>query len=365
MKKKIVTILGARPQFIKAAMVSRVLLQEEDIEEIIIHTGQHYDNNMSEVFFTEMRIPAPTYNLGVSGGGHGYMTGRMMCEMEILVEKEKPDLILLYGDTNSTLAGALVARKLNIPVAHVEGGLRNFDMTIPEDVNRIITDRVSDLIFCPTDLAINNLQKEGFDSFPCTIVKTGDLMYDAVLFYEASLPKVKTEEKSSYILCTIHRAHNTTTPGIFETFAALNLIAENNNIIFPVHPRTRKALEQYGIQLHDNITMIEPQGYLEMVKWLRDADCVITDSGGLQKEAYALHKKSLLLMDHTPWEELVSNSFSVVTDITTKAIMENWKKMLEQRPDFEIKLYGDGNSNRQIVDGLKFFLGTIVSLDRR
>lgn len=355
MKKKIVTILGARPQFIKAAMVSRVLENEKDIEEIIIHTGQHFDANMSEVFFTEMGIPTPVYNLGVSGGGHGNMTGRMMCELEELIEKEQPDLVLVYGDTNSTLAGTLVARKLNIPIAHVEGGLRNFDMTIPEDVNRIVTDRLSDIIFAPTDLAVKNLQNEGFDSFPCTIVKTGDLMYDAVLYYAAQLD-VQAVEENDYVLCTIHRAHNTTTPGIFETFAALNSIAEDVNIIFPVHPRTQKALIQYNIQLHENIRMIEPQGYLEMVKLLRGAMFVITDSGGLQKEAYALHKKSLLLMDHTPWEELVTHSFSVITDIKTSAILENWSKMLEQSPDFKIKLYGDGDSNRQIVAGLNSFL---------
>jgi UDP-GlcNAc3NAcA epimerase len=352
--KKIITILGARPQFIKAAMVSRELEKEDQLKEIIVHTGQHYDINMSEVFFQEMGIPEPVYNLGVSGGGHGLMTGRMMVEIEEVLLKEKPDLTLLYGDTNSTLAGALVSRKLNIPVAHVEGGLRNFDMTIPEDVNRIVTDRLSDIIFCPTELAMENLHKEGFDTFPCRIIKTGDLMFDAVRYYAAHIVNDKSDE-SGYILCTIHRAHNTTAPGIHETFAALNEIAASEQIIFPVHPRTKKAIEQYRITLHPNIKTIEPQGYLSMVKLLNNSTVVITDSGGLQKEAYALGKKSLQLMDYTPWEELITNGFSVVTEISKKEILDNWSKVKGMQPDFSINLYGDGHTNRQIVNALVQF----------
>lgn len=352
--KKIITILGARPQFIKAAMVSREMEKEKRLREIIVHTGQHYDINMSEVFFTEMGIPAPTYNLGVSGGDHSTMTGRMMIEMQQVVEKEKPDLVMLYGDTNSTLAGALVARKLNIPIAHVEGGLRNFDMTIPEDVNRIVTDRLSDIIFCPTDLAIDNLRKEGFESFPCRIIKTGDLMFDAVRYYAERSDKT-TNTAGDYILCTIHRAHNTTEPGIFETFAALNEIAATQKIIFPVHPRTKKALEQFNIELHPNISTIDPQGYLSMVNLLKNSLVVITDSGGLQKEAYALGKKSLQLMDYTPWEELITNGFSVVTEINKNAILENWKKLQDMEPDFSICLYGNGSTSYQIVNELVHF----------
>lgn len=353
--KKLVTILGARPQFIKAAILSRELNKEKQIEEIIVHTGQHYDINMSEVFFQEMGIPAPVYNLGVSGGGHGLMTGRMMVEIEEVLVKENPDLVLLYGDTNSTLAGALVARKLNIPVAHVEGGLRNFDMTIPEDVNRIVTDRLSDIIFCPTDLAIENLRKEGFESFPCRIIKTGDLMFDAVRYY-ASEQADSGQNETGYILCTIHRAHNTTAPGIHETFAALNEIAVSQKIIFPVHPRTKKALDQYNITLHPNIEAIEPQGYLNMVKLLKNSSVVITDSGGLQKEAYALGKKSLQLMDYTPWEELITNGFSVVTEINRKDILRNWTKLHAMQPDFSINLYGNGNTSRKVVNELVRFL---------
>jgi len=358
--KKIVTVLGARPQFIKAAMVSRELAGEESLQEIIIHTGQHFDTEMSEIFFREMDIPSPAYNLGVSGGTHGTMTGRMMMELEPILIKEKPGLLLLYGDTNSTLAGALVARKLNIPIAHVEAGLRNFDMRIPEDVNRILTDRVSALLFCPTNVAIENLKKEGFESFPCAIIKTGDLMFDAVVHYAQLLSskqhtsQIKKPQK--YILCTIHRALNTEPPGIFETFEALNSIAGSEKIIFPIHPRTKKALLQNHIELHPNIVSLPPQGYLDMVDLLKDCSSVITDSGGLQKEAYALKKKSLLLMSYTPWEELVENQFSVVTGIEKKAILKQWEELQTLMPDFNIQLYGTGNTGKCILKEIKSFL---------
>lgn len=358
---KIITVLGARPQFIKAAMVSRELQKEKEIEEVIIHTGQHYDINMSDVFFEEMNIPAPKYNLGVAGGGHGSMTGRMMIGLEDLFEKEQPNLALVYGDTNSTLAAALTSRKMNIPVAHVEAGLRNFDLTIPEDVNRILTDRISDLLFCPTELAVKNLKQEGFNQMPCTIIKTGDLMYDAVKYY-ASLSTDKSQilkklslKKQGYVLCTIHRAHNTEAPGIFETFKALSEIAAEVQIVFPVHPRTKKALKKYGITLNRNIKIIEPQGYFNMVELLKNADCVITDSGGLQKEAYALAKKSLQLMDYTPWEELIDNGFSLVTDIKYDVIMAQWKKLGSMKPNFNLALYGDGNTSKEIIKSLLNF----------
>lgn len=358
--KKIVTVLGARPQFIKAAMLSREIAKEESLQEIIIHTGQHFDTEMSEVFFREMDIPSPAYNLGVSGGTHGTMTGRMMMELEPILIQEKPDILLLYGDTNSTLAGALVARKLNIPIAHVEAGLRNFDMSIPEDVNRILTDRVSALLFCPTKVATDNLKNEGFESFPCTIVKTGDLMFDAVVHYAALLSSKQhtshVEKPEEYILCTIHRALNTEAPGIFETFEALNHIAKSEKIIFPIHPRTKKALHQNQIELHPNIIPLGPLGYLDMVNLLKDSSYVITDSGGLQKEAYALKKKSLLLMSYTPWEELVENQFSVVTQIEMKAILKQWEKLQTLRPDFSIQLYGNGQSSKLILEGVKSFL---------
>ena len=358
--KKIVTVLGARPQFIKAALLSHAIREDNQLKEVIIHTGQHYDADMSEIFFKEMNIPEPLYNLGVSGGSHGSMTGRMMMELEPVLIKEQPDLLLVYGDTNSTLAAALVGRKLNIPVAHVEAGLRNFDMTVPEDVNRILTDRVSSLLFCPTDIAMSNLKDEGFQSFPCRIIKTGDLMFDAALHYASLIAqkqrKISFQKPSQYILCTIHRAHNTELPGIQETFAALNQIAEANVIVFPVHPRTKKAIQQHGVSLHKNIAVIPPQGYIDMIDLLANAEAVITDSGGIQKEAYALKKKSLLLMDYTPWEELVTNQFSVVTEIQKNAILKQWQRLGELMPDFNLKLYGDGNSCALILQEIKAFL---------
>lgn len=363
-KYKIVTVLGARPQFIKAAMVSRELKSYESIQEIIVHTGQHYDNNMSDVFFQEMDIPAPGYNLGIAGGGHGSMTGRMMIELEELFQQLLPNLLLVYGDTNSTLAAALVARKMNIPVAHVEAGLRNFDMTIPEDVNRILTDRISDLLFCPTELAMENLEKEGFNHMPCKVIKTGDLMYDVVKYYasfsqeRSTIIKRLSLEEKDYVVCTIHRAHNTEAPGIYETFKALNKISETVKIVFPIHPRTRQALEKHNLELAPGIVKIEPQGYFDMVELLKNSSSVITDSGGLQKEAYALGKKSLQLMDYTPWEELVSNGFSLVTDLNSETILKKWETLKDMHPDFDLQLYGNGNTNMQIINSLLEYLNT-------
>ena len=357
--KKIITVLGARPQFIKAAMISHALQQEREVKEIIIHTGQHHDSNMSDIFFQEMDIPSPAYNLGISGGDHGEMTGKMMIDLEQVIKKEKPDLVMLYGDTNSTLAGALVARKLNIPIAHIEAGLRNFDMTVPEDVNRILTDRVSDLLFCPTDIAIENLKNEGFSTFPCKIIKTGDLMCDAVQFFASKTAGAEGHSRSiqgEYVLCTIHRAYNTSPPGIFEVFKALNKIAENYHVVFPAHPRTQKSLNENQIKLYSGVTLLSPQGYLAMIGLLKNSQYVITDSGGLQKEAYALGKKSLLLMNYTPWEELVQNQFSVVTEIEEHEILLNWKRLQDLSPDFSIKLYGDGNTSSEIVDHIKKML---------
>lgn len=351
--KTIVTILGARPQFIKAAMVSRELANAKDIREMIIHTGQHYDANMSDVFFQEMNIPEPAINLGIAGGGHGSMTGRMMEKLEETILPIRPDLLMVYGDTNSTLAGALVASKLHIPIAHVEAGLRNFDLSIPEDVNRILTDRLSTLLFCPTDLAVQNLRNEGYESFGCRIIKTGDLMVDAaMLFAQKTGPSTGGE----YVLCTIHREHNTVEPGIHESFAALNEIGKRHRIVFPIHPRTEKALKHQNIKLTEKIETIPPQGYLDMIRLLKGCSCVITDSGGLQKEAYAVEKKSLLLMDYTPWEELVTNGFSLVTEIDRKAILEMWEKLSSLKPDFGLKLYGNGNTGAQIVEGIMSFL---------
>ena len=302
---KIVTILGARPQFIKAGSVSRAIANHSDICEVIVHTGQHYDSNMSEIFFEEMHIPKPNYFLGIGGKSHGAMTGQMIEKIEDVVMQEKPDWIVVYGDTNSTLAGAIVASKLHIKLAHIEAGLRSFNMKMPEEVNRILTDRISQILFCPTDIAVENLEHEGFKNFDCKIVKSGDVMLDGAMFYKDFSIKPKIDVQDNFILCTIHRAENTDDvtrlKNIFET---LDLIAKERQVILPLHPRTRKILEHSSINT-SRLTLVDPVGYLEMV-WLIDhCSFVMTDSGGLQKEAYFFKKYCITLRDETEWSELV------------------------------------------------------------
>jgi UDP-GlcNAc3NAcA epimerase len=352
---KIVTILGARPQFIKAAVVSKEIQKRSSITEIIIHSGQHYDENMSAVFFKEMEIPTPKYLLKMQYTSHGAMTGDMMGKVEQILIDEKPDYVLVYGDTNTTLAGALTARKLNIPLIHVEGGLRNNDLTIPEEVNRIVADRLSSIIFCSTKLAIKNLKAEGFDKFTCNIVKTGDLMNDVVLNYKSKalatsniFQKLDLGQKE-YCLITIHRASNTSKEFIFQVFKALNSIANGIRIILPIHPRTRKALEEFDITLNKNIVLIDPVGYFDMIVLMVNCKNIITDSGGVQREAYSLKKKSLLLMEFTPWKELVDNNFTILTQIDTQSIIDNYKRIDELNPNFKLKLYGNGTTGKQIV----------------
>ena len=266
---KIITIIGARPQFVKAAALSRELSKHESIEEIIVHTGQHFDANMSEVFFEEMEIPKPKFNLAINSLSHGAMTGRMLEKIESLLLQEKPDLLLVYGDTNSTLAGALAAKKLHIKVAHVEAGLRSFNMQMPEEINRILTDRISDYLFCPTQSAMDNLEKEGFVNIDCKIMRTGDVMQDAALYYaEKSAEKSTISEElnlDKFILTTFHRAENT------DNREKLNSIVNSLNhihekicpIVVPLHPRTKSKLEQFGLEL--KVKLIDPVGYFDMI----------------------------------------------------------------------------------------------------
>ena len=289
--KKIVTILGARPQFVKAAVLSRVILDMQQIEEVIVHTGQHFDKNMSAVFFNEMQIPKPKYNLAINGLTHGAMTGQMLEKVETILLDEKPDAVVIYGDTNSTLAGALAAKKLDIKVIHIEAGLRSFNMQMPEEINRILTDRISNLLSCPSDTAIQNLKNEGFDNLPIKIEKHGDIMKDAVAFYskkssdKSSIIKTLNLEKDSFVLTTIHRQENTDDETkIREIFTALDEINKTKQVVLPLHPRTKKVLEKFKI--NSNITFIDPVGYLDMLELLKNCAMVITDSGGLQKEAF-------------------------------------------------------------------------------
>ncbi len=339
---KIVTIVGARPQFIKAAVVSRVLKTNPAVHEVLLHTGQHYDENMSEIFFRELNIPQPDYNLEVGSGSHARQTGAMLQGIEDILLKERPDLTLVYGDTNSTLAGALAATKLHIPVAHVEAGLRSFNRMMPEEINRIVTDRISDLLFAPTRTAITNLENEGLLPLTCF---SGDVMYDSVLFYQKLIldnPEryITTGIPQEYMLATIHRAENTDNPGnlrnIFNAFARLD-----SEIVLPLHPRTKNILKSSAI-IPSNVKIIEPVGYLQMMKLTMNARKVLTDSGGLQKEAYFLGRPCITLRTETEWVETLHDNWNIITGPDTELII---KAALAPHPGKPQKNeFGDGNS---------------------
>ena len=348
---KILTIIGARPQFIKAGTVSREIAKHSEIEEIILHTGQHYDSNMSDIFFDEMKIPKPNYFLGIGGKTHGAMTGQMIEKIEEVALTENPDWIMVYGDTNSTLAGAIVATKLHIKLAHIEAGLRSFNMQMPEEVNRILTDRVSNILFCPTDTAVENLKKEGFDNFECTIIKSGDVMLDGAIFYKDLAKKPNYNISNDYILCTVHRAENTDNKDrLAEIFKALNTIAKDRQIILPLHPRTKKVLKDLNIDI-SNLMIIEPVGYLEMVWLIANSCLVITDSGGLQKEAYFFNKFCITLRDETEWIELVDNKINILVGANREKIIEAVERsqFVEQEG---LNLYGTGNASEIIINNL-------------
>jgi len=355
---KILTILGARPQFIKAGAVSREIkrLKEngENIEEIIVHTGQHYDNNMSDVFFEELRIPKPDYFLGIGGKSHGTMTGEMIIKIEEILQKEKPDVVLVYGDTNSTLAGAIAASKLHIPIAHVEAGLRSFNMKMPEEINRILTDRVSKWLFCPTETAVKNLNNEGYGNFDCEIIKSGDVMQDVAMFYKKYAKKPKfIKEVKDFILCTIHRAENTDNLERLQSiFEALNEIGKEKKTILPLHPRTRKIIEKSNIST-ENITLTEPVSYLEMVWLLDNCELVMTDSGGLQKEAYFFRKPCITLRDETEWVELVENNYNKLAGADKEKILDIYKNRNKFNINYDNVLYGNGNASEIILKNIK------------
>ena len=348
---KILTILGARPQFIKAGSVSREIKNYPEIQEVIVHTGQHYDANMSDIFFDEMKIPKPDYFLGIGGKSHGAMTGQMIEKIEEVVLKEKPDWVMVYGDTNSTLAGAIVASKLHIKLAHVEAGLRSFNMKMPEEVNRILTDRVSNILFCPTDTAIENLQNEGYDNLDCKIIKSGDVMQDGAMFYKSLATKPSCEIKDDFILCTIHRAENTDDPlRLKSIFDALNTIAKEKQIILPLHPRTKKILNELDIDT-SKLTIIDPVGYLEMIWLIDNCSLIMTDSGGLQKEAFFFEKPCITLRDETEWVELVENGFNTLVGADKEKIL-NAYHVQNFSLDFNIDLYGGGQASKNIIENL-------------
>ena len=346
MKKKIVTILGARPQFVKAAVLSRVISKYADIEEVIIHTGQHFDVNMSAIFFTEMEIPKPTYNLNINGLSHGAMTGQMLEEIEKILLEEDPDAVVVYGDTNSTLAGALAAKKLAIKVIHIEAGLRSYNMNMPEEVNRILTDRISDVLLCPTDNAIANLHKEGFLNMPIKLVKCGDIMKDAVQFYSeisSSKSSILHElflQKGDFVLATIHRQENTDIIiKLKAIFDGLQQINKQCKVIIPLHPRTRKMLEKY--RLSYDVTFTDPVGYFDMLELLKHCKMVVTDSGGLQKEAFFNKKHCIIVREETEWVELVENNFAKIVGADTINMIKAYQHFNHSKVDFSVNLYGD------------------------
>lgn len=352
---KILTVIGARPQFIKASSLSREIALIDSVDEVIVHTGQHYDSNMSDVFFQELDIPKPTYSLGIGGGSHGSQTGEMLIKIEEVILKEKPDYLLVYGDTNSTLAGALASSKLNIPVIHIEAGLRSFNMRMPEEQNRILTDHISELLFTPTTTGFQNLLKEGIKENK--IFNVGDIMYDGALFF-AELAKKKSLKNihpeisgKNYFLCTIHRAENTDdSTRLISIFDNLNKLAKSNTILLPLHPRTKKSLEAEGLlDSYKNIHFIEPLGYLDMVLLESNASLIITDSGGVQKEAYFHGVPCLTLRDETEWTELLDNGWNqLVTDF------EQLEKMVSVALNDDAKtnteLYGKGNTAHLIIN---------------
>lgn len=345
---KIVTVVGARPQFVKAAPVSDAL-RAAGHDEFLLHTGQHYDDRMSRIFFEELGIPEPAMNLGVGSGRHGRQTGEMLAGIEEALVAERPDWVLVYGDTNSTLAGALAAAKLGIPLAHVEAGLRSHVRSMPEEINRVLTDRVSDLLLCPSPAAAAELGREGITE---GVHVVGDVMYDAVL---RALPRAERIpspveplglEPGRYLLATVHRAENTDDPRRLAAVVEC-LGAVREPIVFPVHPRTAKALERTGLRLPENVRVIDPVGYLTMLRLLRDARAVLTDSGGLQKEAFWLETPCITLRDETEWVETVDAGWNRITGVAPERVC---RALAEPWPAGGVPpVYGDGSAAQRIV----------------
>lgn len=347
---KILTIIGARPQFIKASVVSRAIQQTEGIEEIMLHTGQHFDANMSDIFFNQLGIPKPDIQLDIHGGTHGDMTGRMLIEIEKALLEHKPDRVLVYGDTNSTLAGALAAAKLHIPVAHVEAGLRSFNMQMPEEINRILTDQISDLLFCPTDTAVKNLNNEGFATKPVQVLQVGDVMQDSALLFAKQAVAPSGDLPEGFILATLHRAENTDSPERLANIVnALNQLHQTlAPVVLPLHPRTRKLIAQQGLEL--NVHLIDPVGYFEMV-WLLDrCQLVLTDSGGVQKEAFFFGKACVTMRDQTEWVELIEAGANELVGADTSKIIEAASRNVGRKVQDTHNLYGGGKAAQRIVD---------------
>ena len=351
---KIISIVGARPQFIKAGVVSKAIADHSDFREITIHTGQHYDADMSDIFFSQLRIPTPHYQLKIHESLHGEMTGKMLIEIENVLLKERPDLVFVYGDTNSTLAGALASSKLHIPIAHVEAGLRSFNMRMPEEINRIMTDQISDILFCPTQIAVNNLENEGFSCKKAKIELVGDVMQDSALLFA---PFARRPQHSiihdHFILATIHRAENTDDPRrLADIVKALNRThKEIAEVVIPLHPRTDKALIKAKLEL--KVNRINPVGYLEMLWLLQNTALVVTDSGGVQKEAFFFNKACVTLREETEWAELVNIGANELVGSDRSAILASINRNIGRVIRDNNQLYGGGKASKAIIDIIK------------
>ncbi|MFM7668839.1 MAG: non-hydrolyzing UDP-N-acetylglucosamine 2-epimerase [Bacteroidota bacterium] len=383
MKKKIITIIGARPQIIKASALSRVIENNfsNQLEEILVHTGQHYDENMSHVFFEELGIPKPKYNLSVGSGSHGSQTAKMIEGLEQIFINEKPDAVLVYGDTNSTIAGSLAAAKIHIPVIHVEAGLRSFFKAMPEEINRISCDHMSTLLFTPTATGLENLKNEGFSIANSNkasidnpaVYHCGDVMYDNSLYFstisdqKATICLEHKLESNSFILCTIHRDTNTDNPSNLENiFSGLLELVERTNLklVLPLHPRTKSKLAENlsadmyeKIRNTENILIIPPVGFIDIIALQKNARMIVTDSGGLQKEAFFFQKPCLILRDQTEWIEIVENGNAKLVGAKTEQIVNEGRRLLEQQYLTYPAFYGDGNAAKFIAERIIEHIG--------
>ena len=352
---KVVSVVGARPQFIKCAPLSRRLRERHD--EVLVHTGQHYDAGMSDVFFQELQIPVPDHHLGVGSGSHAEQTGAMLVRIEGVIQQEHPDVVLVYGDTNSTLAGALAAAKLRVPVAHVEAGLRSFDRTMPEEVNRVLTDHVASLLFCPTTTAARNLVREGITD---GVAVTGDVMVDALLFNRdlaargSGVLDCLDLTPGAFLVLTVHRASNTDDPR--RLAAIMEAVGRADHpVVFPVHPRTRHALAEHGIGLPSNVIAVEPLGYLDMLRLMGESRRILTDSGGVQKEAYLLGVPCITLRETTEWVETIELGWNVLVGTSPAGILEAVRAPDPTGP--RPPVYGDGRAAKAIVREIEEFVG--------
>lgn len=362
---KVASIVGARPQFVKATVLSRALRDREEVEaEILIHTGQHYDSEMSDIFFEELGIPTPAHNLGIGSGTHGRQTGRMLEALETVLISEDPDWVVVYGDTNSTLAGALAAVKLNIPVAHVEAGLRSFNREMPEEINRVLTDHASDLLFSPTETSTAHLEEEGIAGN--RVSQVGDVMYDAALQYGRLAEETSTVldrtgvGDTAYALATVHRASNTDDASrLANIFHALLTFAERMPVVLPLHPRTRNALEREGMldMVERGLVVLEPVGYLDMMLLEKKAGLIVTDSGGVQKEAFFHEVPCVTVRDETEWVELLELGWNrLAPPSSPEAVLSELESAVGSRGE-EAQPYGAGDAARRAARALVDFIG--------